>query len=192
MKLTPRRLTPLFILLAVLATTSFAQTTDQGLPEQYSATAFITSGAAQGKSVEVNIYVDRYSTDEERQDFLNVLKTKGQDGLETAFDKAKPCGRVAIVGTTGNTVSYIRAQSAETKRIIRMATNRTISFPELWTSPRSRDYKFGIVELRLDSDGKGEGTLLYATKVKFNKKGELELEHYGQSPVRLANVRKQK
>jgi len=169
-----------------------AQESAPAQTEQYSATAFITSGAAQGKSVGITIYINSYTTDEEGQNFLQVLKTQGQDGLEKAFDKTPERGRVAIIGTTGNTISYVRQRPAETKRTVRMATNRTISFPELWASPRSRDYKFGIIELRLDADGNGEGTLLYATKIKFNKKGELELEHYGQSPVRLANVRRQK
>jgi hypothetical protein len=67
-----------------------------------------------------------------------------------------------------------------------------MSFAELSNSPRSRDYKFTIIELRLDASGDGEGTIFYATKLKFNKKGELELEHFGQKPIRLANVRKLK
>jgi hypothetical protein len=138
------------------------------------------------------MYINSYTTDEEVENFLNILKSQGQDGLEKAFDKTKERGRIAIVGTTGNDVSFIRSRNAETKRIIRMATNRTISFPELWASPRSRDYKFGIVELRLDADGNGEGTLLYATKISFNKQGDLELENYEQTPIRLANVRRQR
>jgi hypothetical protein len=161
-------------------------------PEQYAATAFITSGPAQGKSVSVTTYINSYTSDQEVQNFLDILKTKGQDGLESAFDKTKERGRIAIVGTTGNSISFIRSHNAESKRVIRMATNRIISFPELWTSPRSRDYKFGVIELRLDASGNGDGSILYATKIKFNKKGELELENYGQTPIRLANVRREK
>lgn len=184
----------LLLVLLVANLPAFAQSSqpEPAAPEQYSATAFITSGAAQGKSVGLNIFINSYTTDDEVKNYLQILKTQGQDGLEKAFDKTKERGRIAITGTTGNDVSFIRSRNAETKRIVRMATNRTISFPELWASPRSRDYKFGIVELRLDADGNGEGTLLYATKIKFNKQGELELEHYGQTPVRLANVRRQK
>jgi len=172
----------------------FAQTNSQPLdtPEQFSATAFATSGAANGKSVGVNIFVNSYTTNDEVQQFLDTLKAQGQDGLEKAFDKAPERGRIAVTGSTGNTIAFIRSRNAETKRILRMATNRIIGFNELVQSPRSRDYKFTIIELRLDADGTGDGTLMYATKLKFNKKGELELEHFGQSPIRLANVRKQK
>jgi len=162
------------------------------VPEQYSATAFGTSGAASGKSVGITVYINSYTTDAEVKEYLSVLKAQGQDGLEKAFDKTKERGRLAVVGSTGNDISFIRSRNAETKRVIRMASNRMMSFAELYNSPRSRDYKFTIVELRLDADGNGEGNIFYAVKLKFNKKGELEIEHYGQSPIRLANVRKQK
>jgi hypothetical protein len=181
-------------LLLCTATFTIAQTNPQppDVREQYSATAFGTSGAASGKSVGVNIYVNSYTTDDEVKNYLNILKTQGQDGLEKAFDKTKERGRLSVTGSTGNDISFIRSRNAETKRIIRMASNRMMSFAELYNSPRSRDYKFTIVELRLDADGNGEGNIFYAVKLKFNKKGELEIEHYGQSPIRLANVRKQK
>jgi hypothetical protein len=180
----------------ILCTATFVAAQGNSQPEdkteQFSATAFGTSGAASGKSVGVNIYINSYTTDDEVKEFLNVLKTQGQDGLEKAFDKTKERGRLAIVGSTGNDVPFIRSRNAETRRVIRMATNRIMSFGELYNSPRSRDYKFTIVELRLGPDGNGEGNIFYAVKLKFNKMGELEIEHYGQSPLRLANVRKQK
>lgn len=185
-----------FLAIVILFPALFAaaQTAPQpaDIPEQFSATAFSTSGPSNGKSLGVNIYVNSYTTDDEVKNFLNVLKTQGQDGLEKAFDKTKERGRLAVTGTTGNDIPFIRSRNAETKRIIRMAANRIMSFAELYNSPRSRDYKFTIVELRLDADGNGEGNIFYATKLKFNKQGTLEIEHYGQSPIRLASVRKQK
>ena len=46
--------------------------------------------------------------------------------------------------------------------------------------------------LNVDKDGKGTGTFAPLCKIKFNKKNELEIEHYGQKPFRLANVYRQK
>jgi hypothetical protein len=45
---------------------------------------------------------------------------------------------------------------------------------------RSTDYQFGILVLNIDKDGKATGTLAPVCKIKFNKNGELEIEHYGQ------------
>ena len=51
---------------------------------------------------------------------------------------------------------------------------------------------FGIVVLNVDKNGKGTGTLAPVCKIEFNKKGEFEIENYGQKPFRLANVDLQK
>jgi len=48
------------------------------------------------------------------------------------------------------------------------------------------------VVLNLDKDGNGTGTLAPVCKIKFNKKDELEIENYGQKPLRLTNVRRMK
>jgi hypothetical protein len=73
-----------------------------------------------------------------------------------------------------------------------MVTNRPMSFGEVYNGGRSTDYQFGIAVLDVDKGGKGTGTLAPVCKIKFNKKNELEIEHYGQKPWRLANVYLQK
>jgi hypothetical protein len=58
----------------------------------------------------------------------------------------------------------------------------------LWNSGRSTSYKFGIVILDVDGEGKGDGLDHCAVKLKYNKSGQLELEHYGQAPGRIAQA----
>ena len=169
-----------------------ADETEPSKTEQYSATAMIVSGVGAGKTIGLNIYLHDVTSDEEIHQLADILKTKGPDGLEDALDKIKEKGRIAPLGGTGNDVSVVRVLQNKKGKRIRMVTNRNIGFMELRDSPRIRDYKFSVLELRLDPTGKGEGTLLYATKIKFNKKGELELEQYGETPIRLVNVRQEK
>jgi len=73
-----------------------------------------------------------------------------------------------------------------------LATNRPIAFGELYNGTRSRDYPIGILVLNVDGNGKGSGTFAPLCKVKFNKKKELVVEHYGQKPFRVVNVTRQK
>ena len=48
-----------------------------------------------------------------------------------------------------------------------------------------------MVVLDLDENNKGEGTLGFALKLKFNPETkQLEIENYGTDPVQLKNVRK--
>jgi len=88
-------------------------------------------------------------------------------------------------------VSLVRIRPTEPGKRIPMATNRVISFYEARNNPRIRDYKFRVIEMRVDMDGKGEVAQGPASKMRFNKKGELEIEHYGIAPARLVEVQLQ-
>ena len=68
-------------------------------------------------------------------------------------------------------------------------TDRPISFREARENTRSADYEFMVCEIRLGPDGKGEGRLAAGTKITYDKeKRQVELENYGQQPVRLTQV----
>jgi hypothetical protein len=163
------------------------------LPAQYAATAFGQSGSAAGKSFGLTIYVQELTRDGDVEELVAILKHKGQDGLVSALEKLSDKGRVAPNGSVGTGMRVIRIRSnPDGGQHIVLATNRPISFPELYNATRSTNYKIGIVVLNVDKDGKGTGSFAPLCKVKFNKKNELEIEHYGQKPFRLANVYRQK
>ena len=163
------------------------------LPAQFAATAIGQAGAASGKSFGVTIFVTGLTSDAEAQEFAATLKSKGQGGLVSALENAKDVGRVSPTGSVGNGFRIVRVHPGKDGgTTVMMVTNRPISFGELYKGTRSTDYPFGIVTLNLDKDGRGVGTLAPLCKVRFNKKGELEIEHYGQKPFRLANVRREK
>ena len=162
------------------------------LPVQYAATAIGQAGAAAGKSFGLTIHVQELTSDGQVDELAATLKHKGPDGLESAMEDIKDKGRVAPTGSVGTGMRFVRIHPTKNGgQHIVMATNRPISFPELYNSTRSRDYKFGIVVLDVDKDGKGTGSFAPLCKIKFNKKNELEIEHYGQKPFRLANVYRQ-
>ena len=74
-----------------------------------------------------------------------------------------------------------------------LITDRRIGFWEAANQPRSIDYPFTVIELRLNRDGEGEGKLSIATKIIHDKKeNRITLENYETSPVRLTNVRREK
>jgi hypothetical protein len=163
------------------------------LPAQYAATAIGQSGPAAGRTFGLTILVQELTTDGEVDELVATLKSKGQDGLVSAMENIKDKGRVAPTGSVGTGMRVVRIRpTKDGGQHIVLATNRPISFPELYNGTRSTNYKIGIVTLDVDKDGKGTGSLAPLCKVKFNKKNELEIEHYGQKPFRLANVYIQK
>jgi len=143
-----------------------------------------------GKMVSVNIYIDQFSTQEDRKALIDAFKRSGQDGLVDVLEDMKPKGRVRFAsGGVGNDVKYIiELPPSKGRRHIRLVTDRNIAFGELYSGTRSRDYSVGAIELFLTPDGKGcEGTVLPACKLKIGKKTQqIEIETY-QNPWKLTN-----
>ena len=163
------------------------------LPRQFAATAFGQAGTMAGKSFGMNIYITGWSSDEQVQGYVSVLKEKGPNGLVSAMEKTSDVGRLSPTGFVGSGFRFARYRPTANGGLhVVMVTNRPMSFGELYRSGRSTDYQFGIVVLDVDKNGKGTGTLAPVCKIKFNKKNELEIENYGQKPFRLANVYLQK
>jgi len=179
-------------ILCIAQTTGPAQS-QPDVKAQYAAVAIGQSGSTSGKTFGLTVYVQELTSDGDVQELAATLKNKGQDGLVKALEDIKDKGRVAPTGSVGTGMRVVRIRPLKDGgQHIVLVTNRPISFPELYNGTRSRDYQFGIVVLNVDKDGKGTGSFAPLCKIKFNKKNELEIEHYGQKPFRLANVYRQK
>jgi hypothetical protein len=191
--LAPAALFVCFALSSGAAQTAEQPKTQPDLPAQYAATAIGQSGSVAGKSFGLNVYVEALTSDGDVEELAATLRHQGQDGLISALEKVNDKGRVAPTGSVGTGMRIVRIHpTKDGGQHIVLATNRPISFPELYNGTRSTNYKIGIVVLDVDKDGKGTGSFAPLCKVKFNKKNELEIEHYGQKPFRLANVYRQK
>jgi hypothetical protein len=141
-----------------------------------------------GQLFNVNIIVEEYSTPDDQQALLGAFNSKGMEGLSNALSKMKSKGRLAITGTLGYDVSYIRSFPTATGRKIRLVTNRAIRFGEAWADGRSMDYSLSAVELDISNEkGKNTGILLPACQFKLDKEKHLEIENY-RNPWKLQNI----
>ena len=142
-----------------------------------------------GRMADVNIYIEAYSTPEDRNTLIEAFKRRGQDGLVDALQDMKTKGRVRFSsGGVGNDVKYIIELPSKNGRKLRLITDRWLSFRELYSSNRNVDYNVGAIELNLTPDGKGSGTILPACKLTVNKnKKQVEIETF-QNPWNLTNV----
>ena len=167
---------------------STARTTEERKRETFQATAMGQSTQL-GRIHSVNIIIEEYSTPEDQQILLEAFNSKGMKGLSNALGKMKPKGRLAMTGTLGYDVTYIRSFPTATGRKIRLATNRAIRFGEAWADSRSLDYNLSAVELDINNEnGKSTGILLPACKFKIDKEKHLEIVNY-QNPWKLQNIR---
>lgn len=184
-----------FASILLFSSAAFAQTTEPkpDFPAQYAATAIGQAGPAAGKTFGLTVYIDGLTSDGEIQELIGILKAKKQDGVLSAMGNMKDQGRVAPTGSVGIGMRVVRIHpNGQGGQHIVLATDRPISFGELYNATRSRDYPFAILTMDIDKDGKGSGTFAPACKIRFNKKNELEIEHFSQKPFRLTNVYREK
>jgi hypothetical protein len=142
-----------------------------------------------GKTFNVTLNIERYSTPEERQVLVDAFQQARSEGLFNALEKMNAKGRIAITGTLGYDISFVRKIPTRDGFKIRVLTNRPIRFGEAWVNGRSTDYNLSALELNVSEDkDKSTGILLPASKFKINKKtNELEVENY-QNPWKLINI----
>ena len=158
--------------------------------ERFSATLTVLSGPGAGTVRQITIYINDYSSDAEAAQLAGAFADGGSDPLFKVLTKLKTKGRVAPTGSTGYQVRFIRSIQTPNGRQITMLTDRPIGFLERYQGTRSSDYKYGLVELNINDDGKGEGSLVYAAKVKAFSGSSIEVENFGIEPARLTKVRK--
>lgn len=141
-----------------------------------------------GKLVNVNIHIEQFSTVEDRSSLIEAFKKSGQDGMVKVLEDMKPKGRIRFAsGGVGNDIKYIIELPSDKARRLRLVTDRTLAFGELYQGTRSSDYTVGAIDLELTPDGKGSGTVLPACKLTVNKKTQqVEIETY-QNPWKLSN-----
>jgi hypothetical protein len=194
MKISLTSLSFLFLLTALLLSTpNFVRGQDNptqpAAPETLTATVVGTSGAASGKSFGISININSYSTEGDASLLLEAVQLGKKNSLLTTLQSMSSKGRIAVTGQVGDDANYIRQISTAKGRTIRILIDRKMSFLELTRGTRSKEYQFSALELFLDEKGNGDGLLYPAAKFKINKDtNQLELEDYGQAPLRITNI----
>jgi hypothetical protein len=160
--------------------------------ERLEATSVNMSNVGRPGADRIEIVIERWSTERQRDELIQTLKDKGSDALLSALQKLPRVGyiRRAGGGSIGWDLHFARERKLEDGgRQIVIATDRPISFWEAANRPRSADYDFTLADIRFDGDGKGVGKLAVAAKIDVNSQGAIEIENFSSEPVRLTDVR---
>ena len=179
------------LLLAALLLTAVtpALCADDRKVETIDATAMGTSTQL-GRIVNVKVTIYEYSTEEDRQVLIEAFKKGQNEGLVNALTRMKSVGRIAVTGTLGYDLSFIRLIQTPTGRKIRFVTNRLLRFGEVYYNTQTIAYNLTAGEFDLnDSDkDKSAGVLYPAAQLIINKEGQLEFQ-LNQNPWKLVNIR---
>lgn len=161
---------------------------NQSGPERFTAIAMNLDGSHRQGARRVSIEIKRWSTDGQRDQLLNVLRTQGEKAMLDALQKLPVVGSIRTPDSLAYDLHFARKQAwGDGGQQVLIATDRPIGFWEASGSSRSLDYPFTIVQLRVNAQGKGEGRMSVATKV-IPAGNTIVLENYDTQPVLLSDV----
>ena len=147
----------------------------------------------------MQIRITGWSPAATRQRLIDTFLAKKQDGLLSALQKEKSKGRLSLPNWQGPDPQNYRlgwdiryaahdALPDGGERIV-IATDRQMSMWEVRERPRSYDYPFTLIEIRMPKEGKGEGRAFGATQINFDKKNnQIVLEQYSAGEIRLNEI----
>jgi hypothetical protein len=178
----------LLLTVLVISAVTIAICADDRKTETIDATAMGTSTQL-GKNVSVKVTIYEYSTEEDRQILIDAFKKGQSQGLVNALTEMKAVGRIAITGTLGYDLSFIRLIPTPTGRKIRFVTNRLLRFGEVYGHTQSIAYNLTAGEIEInDADKDKSGGVLYpAAQLVINKEGQLEFQ-LNKNPWKLVNI----
>lgn len=159
-------------------------------PEDITAAVIANNELGSGLGT-VQIRINRWSTDDDRTRLITVLRESGPQALLKQLQKMPSVGTIRTPNSVGYDLHYARQTPVGDGRRIVIATDRPISYAEATYQGRTLDYPFTLLQMQLDSQGKGTGTMSYATKIVANN-DMIELEDLASAPFRLTNIEAKK
>jgi hypothetical protein len=159
-------------------------------PETFRASAKVTDNAGLAGAGYVDIHINKYSTDKEREALMTAFKSGGYPALVTALRQAPTVGTVKVGGDTFE-VRWAREQrSGENRRTITVVTDKPMLFVgggNVNAKPRE-GYDLAVMQFDMDDSGVGNGTMAAAAKIKPGGPNGFELDDYADQPIKLVSI----
>ena len=181
------------VCLAAITTVPIAAQSNSA-PEKFTAFAVnVSNMTTRAQTSPVDVTINRWSSDADRDRLLAILKEKGQEGLLDALQKMPVVGYLTTPGSLRYDLHYARnTRLPEGGERIVLGTDRYIGSCEAVNRPRTIDYPFTVIELEVDKDGRGVGKASIYTKITATDDHTIELENFANEPVMLNDVKKVK
>ncbi|NOT44558.1 MAG: hypothetical protein HOP14_08150 [Acidobacteria bacterium] len=149
-----------------------------------------TANLAAGSNVELRVELKRWSTEDERTDILSAAR-EGPEALQQALRDTDTLG-LAFTGDSavGYFIRYAFRQELPGggHRVVLATEPRLGSrLARPWRATAAGpDYPFSVIELRLDRNGRGTGTMSFAAQVVVDEPaGTVGLQGFDTAPVLL-------
>jgi hypothetical protein len=170
------------IVLAIAASSLMARA--QTFPKTLTANAEASSGATGRLTGTMTIQVDRLMEELDFKKVSDALKVNGYLRFLPVLRTLPPVGYVQLGDT--KTVLKFAHMRANGKTLV-LGSDQPIFFVG-GGAPNARPkagYEMGVIELDLDAQGNGQGTMAAAARVKHTADGGVAVQDYAEKPVKL-------
>jgi hypothetical protein len=152
----------------------------------------------------IEIYVERWSTDEELDELLGTLKEGGPGELQTVLERQRVRAGVLLMPGVQGHGERVRTRTPKNFKFAReivtpagrqliLASDERLALGESQLESRKEVYEFTLMDIRFGPDGTGVGKIAAAADVVYNPETRtLELKDYETKPARIINVKSAK
>ena len=156
--------------------------------ETFEARAFSVQTGQTGR---VEIVINRWSTDGEREVLKAVLKAAGSQAMVNEMEKMPQVGYIKTPESMGDALMFARSNELPdgTRQVV-VATNRPISVAGSLAPGTAQKYDLSVIEMRFKKgDKKGEGKMTLAAQASIDPKtGNVRLTNYQGMPPVLKDI----
>jgi hypothetical protein len=152
----------------------------------------------------IEIYVERWSTDDELDKLLGTLDEDGSRELRTVLERQRVRAGVLLMPGVQGHGERVRSRTPKNFQFAReivtpagrqliLASDERLGLGESQLDARKQVYEFSLMDIRFGPDGTGVGKVAAAGDVVFNRETKiLELKDYDAKPIRLINLKSAK
>jgi len=165
---------------------------DVSLPARFTAWAVNTD---RGGTASVDLTVTRWSTAGEIEQLASAFNDRGTDGLVRALEHLPRVGSVRANGGLGLDVQFVqRSSEPDGGQRIFVIAERRVGFAELANMTLSADYPLIVLELHVNQDGEGTGTMWPVARLNYwdPKTQFVVVDNYTWQPIQLTAVKLQR
>ncbi len=155
--------------------------------ETFTGTIVVPRGMAQSINAPLTVTIEQYTTDDEARQLREILDKQGWDEVVKTLRQVNR-GSARLRDATWP-VSWARVFPGQNgARRIMIVTLRPISLPEEEAPPPSMDPTFGVIQIDLSAQGKGQGLVIGGARIRLTDEGQIQVESSAPSPRKLINV----
>jgi hypothetical protein len=159
--------------------------------ETFTATATVKTAGSATASAPVTITVDRKMSQSEADSLIAAFKAGGVPGLRKALVGVPPTGSVRLGAGAPTTTRLTLERPTDKGRLLTIVTDQPMAFlgAGLSGAKAKEGYDFAVIDIEVDAQGKGSGTLTPAAKITL-KQGVFVVEDYSSELLQLTTVSK--